>query len=52
MEAVNGWIKAEIFNDFHIMSNENIEREVTDYIVFFNEECPAYSLNYLTPLLA
>ena len=49
MEAVNGWIKAEIFNDFHITSNENIEREVTDYIVFFNEERPAYSLNYLTP---
>ena len=49
MEAINGWIKAEIFNDFHITSNENIEREVTDYIVFFNEERPAYSLNYLTP---
>jgi len=49
MEAINGWIKAEIFSDFHITSNENIEREVADYIVFFNEERPAYSLNYLTP---
>ena len=49
MEAINGWIKAEIFNDFHITSNENIEREVADYIVFFNEQRPAYSLNYLTP---
>ena len=49
MEAINGWIKAEIFNDFHITSNENIEQEVKDYIVFFNEERPAYSLNYLTP---
>lgn len=49
MEAINGWIKAEIFNDLHITSNENIEQEVKDYIVFFNEERPAYSLNYLTP---
>lgn len=49
MEAINGWIKTEIFNDLHITSNENIEQEVKDYIVFFNEERPAYSLNYLTP---
>lgn len=49
MEAINGWIKTEMFNDFHITSNENIVREVADYIVFFNEERPAYSLNYLTP---
>lgn len=49
MEAINGWIKAEIFNDLHLTSNENIEQELADYIVFFNEERPAYSLNYLTP---
>lgn len=49
MEAINGWIKAEIFNDLHLTSNENIEHEIADYIVFFNEERPAYSLNYLTP---
>ena len=49
MEAINGWIKAEMFNDLHITSNENITREIADYIVFFNEERPAYSLNYLTP---
>ena len=49
MEAINGWIKTEMFMDFHITSNENIETEVAKYIVFFNEERPAYSLNYLTP---
>ena len=49
MEAINGWIKAEIFNDLHITSNENIEQEIADYIKFFNEERPAYCLNYLTP---
>lgn len=49
MEAINGWIKAEIFQDMHLTSNENIEQEIAEYITFFNEERPAYSLNYLTP---
>ena len=49
MEAINGWIKAEMFSDLHITSNKDIDREIARYIVFFNEERPAYSLNYLTP---
>ena len=49
MEAINGWIKAEVFNDFHLTGKENIRNEVEQYIKFFNEERPAYSLNYLTP---
>ena len=34
-------------NDHEV--NENIENEIKEYITFFNEERPAYSLNYLTP---
>ena len=49
MEAINGWIKAELFEDFHVTGENPVEQEVDDYIVFFNEERPAYSLNYLTP---
>ena len=49
MEAINGWIKTEMFTDLHITSNEKIENEIKEYITFFNEERPAYSLNYLTP---
>lgn len=49
MEAINGWVKTEMFTDLHVTSNENIEQEIADYIVFFNEARPAYSLNYLTP---
>ena len=49
MEAINGWIKAEVFNDFHLTGKEDIRDEVERYIKFFNEERPAYSLNYLTP---
>ena len=49
MEAINGWIKAELFTDLHVTGNVNIENEIADYIRFFNEERPAYALNYLTP---
>ena len=41
MEAINGWIKAEMFADFHVSSNENIHEEIDEYIKFFNEERPA-----------
>ena len=49
MESINGWIKAEIFMDFHVTGETSVDQEVDNYIRFFNEERPAYSLNYLTP---
>lgn len=49
MEAINGWIKVELFIDFKLRENENIEKLIKEYIVYFNEQRPAYSLNYLTP---
>lgn len=49
MEAINGWIKAELFMDFHVTDPDNVEKQVDEYIRFFNEERPAYSLSYLTP---
>lgn len=49
MEAINGWIKAEIFSDMHLTDGGDITHEIADYIVFYNEQRPAYSLNYMTP---
>ena len=49
MESINGWIKAELFTDMHITGESPVEEEVRKYIIFFNEDRPAYSLNYLTP---
>ena len=49
MEAINGWIKTELFTDFHITGELSISEELNRYIKFFNEERPAYALNYLTP---
>lgn len=48
MESINGWMKSELFTDFHLQG-ENIQEEMESYIKFFNEERPAYSLGYLTP---
>ena len=48
MEAINGWMKAELFMDFHI-TGQNVEKEIEDYILFFNTQRPAYALSYLTP---
>ncbi|EEX77223.1 integrase core domain-containing protein, partial [Selenomonas sputigena] len=49
MEAINGWVKAELFTDLHITSADDVPGQVTEYIRFFNEERPAYALGYLTP---
>ena len=49
MESINGWIKEELFNDFHVSNVRDIERCVKEYIYFFNNYRPAYTLNYLTP---
>ena len=49
MESINGWIKAEIFMDFHVTGESPVEQEAAAYITFFNTARPAYSLKYLTP---
>lgn len=49
MESVIGWVKEELFMDFNIKKAENIEKAIENYIYYFNNERPAYALNYLTP---
>lgn len=49
MEAINGWLKEELFNDFKIKEQDDPIKCVEDFINFFNNERPSYSLNYLTP---
>lgn len=50
MEAINGWIKEELFIDFNINSSNDIFSEIDNYIYYFNNERPQASLNYLTPI--
>ena len=35
--------------DLHVTADGDIKEQIKDYIRFFNEERPAYSLNYITP---
>ncbi len=50
MEAINGWMKAEMFIDLHVTGEKAVKEEIADYIKFFNEERPAYALSYMTPV--
>ena len=49
MEAINGWIKEELFIDFNINSCNDIYKQIEDYIYFFNNKRPQAALKYLTP---
>ncbi len=49
MESINGWLKEELFNDFHLKQSDDVEATIKEYIHFFNYERPSFSLNYLTP---
>ena len=50
MEAINGWIKEELFIDFNINNSNDIFKSINDYIHYFNFERPQAALNYLTPM--
>lgn len=50
MEAINGWIKEELFLDFNINSSNDIFSEIDKYIYYFNYQRPQSALNYLTPM--
>jgi len=50
MESINGWIKVELFEDFHIQDMEDVPGFIDDYIYYFNNLRPSYSLNYETPM--
>lgn len=48
-ESLNGWIKEELFVDFDLKNCDDIPKLIKDYILYFNNERPAYSLQYKTP---
>ena len=50
MEAINGWLKEELYIDFDIDSYDDIEEGIKDFIHYFNYERPACALGYLTPI--
>ena len=50
IEALNGWIKNELYKDFKIYLAEDINIAINNYIKYFNTQRLAYSLKYKTPV--
>lgn len=51
-EALNGWIKEELYIDFKFSecrSREDAKSILEDYIKYYNEQRPCYALGYDTP---
>ena len=49
-ESLNGWIKEELFIDFDLKHSKDVPNLIKLYINYYNNERPAYSLNYKTPI--
>ena len=48
-ESLNGWIKEELFLDFNLEESDNVEQTIKEYVYYYNNDRPAYSLKYKTP---
>ena len=49
IEAMNGWIKAQIKADYQLDDWNSIEDFINKYIRYYNFERPMYKLNYKSP---
>lgn len=50
IEVINDWLKEELFIDFNIKKRQNVIESIINYIKYFNNERPSFTLRYLTPL--
>lgn len=50
IESINGWIKAEIKEDFRYWEYDNIYKFIDEYVRYFNNDRPGYALNYKSPV--
>ena len=50
IEAVNGWIKNELFIDFNLKNTDNVHKAIKEFIKYFNEQRLAYRNKYKSPV--
>ena len=50
MEALNGWIKEELYLDFGLETAENVPKLLDEYVYYFNNRRPAAALGYKSPV--
>ena len=50
IEALNGWIKAELRLDFGLETTEDVPKLLDEYVHYFNHRRPAAALGYKSPV--
>ena len=50
IEALNGWIKQEMYLDFQLHKCDDLLSALDDFVHYFNHFRPAYALHYRTPI--
>ena len=50
MEALNGWIKEELYLDFGLETAEDVSKLLDEYVYYFNNRRPAAALGYKSPV--
>ena len=50
IEALNGWMKEELFLDFDLAHAKNVPALLDSYVYFFNNHRPAAALGYKSPV--
>ena len=50
IEALNGWIKEELYLDFGLETAEDVPKLLDEYVYYFNNRRPAAALDYKNPV--
>ena len=50
IEALNGWMKEELYLDFDLTHTNDVPALLDDYVHFLNRHRPAAALGYKSPL--
>ena len=50
IEALNGWIKEELYLDFGLETAEDVPKLLDEYVLYFNNRRPAAALGYKSPV--
>ena len=50
IEALNGWMKEELFLDFGLATTEDVQLLLDKYVHYFNNRRPAAALGYKSPV--
>ena len=50
IEALNGWIKEELYLDFGLETAQDVPKLLDEYVYYFNNRRPAAALGYKSPV--